>query len=192
MQGKGRPSLWQHAAFLPRFAEHEILDSFLPYGCCYFSPAAAAARAAEAAKAAAEGRPNNTSPRRFFPPPPAAQAQPRVALLIGDVAFDDVPTSRLATSPLLADLLSVHFATSAPGTPLRLSLGADVSPGAEGATFALLLSCLAAVDENAQVAAAKPLMTLLRTPPQLRLPGGPILAALIRLRPLDTSCCRHI
>lgn len=64
VQGKGRPSLWQHAAFLLRFAEHEILDSFLPYGCCYFSPAAAAARAAEAAKAAAEGRPKHPTTRR--------------------------------------------------------------------------------------------------------------------------------
>ena len=171
VQGDGEPALWQYAAFLPPFAEPSFRASFLPYGRCYFAPPAAAARAAEAAKAAkaaadaaaAAGgaQASLNRPRKIMtlrkvappqPPPAAAQLQPRVALLVGDVAFNDVPISRLATSPLLADILDMHMKAVGDGAPLRLSLGADVPPGSEGATFALLLSCLAAVDENAQAA----------------------------------------
>ena len=116
-QGEGEPSLWQHAAFLPRFDDDpSLLAAFLPYEGCYFAPTAAAARVAEAAKAAAApARARAVLVRRcvrlcrVVPSPPPEQAQPRVTLLVGDMAFADVPTSWLAASPFLADLLSVSL-----------------------------------------------------------------------------------
>ena len=163
VQGEGTPALWQHAAFVPHSAEPALRAALMPYKNCYFAPPVAAARAAEATKAAkaaadtASAQEGSVLRRIVAPPPPtpAVQDQTCVALLVGDVAFDDVPVSWLATSPLLADLLELH-AASGGGAPLHLCLSADVPPGTEGATFALLLSCLAAVAEDAQadVAAA--------------------------------------
>ena len=142
---------WQHAAYVPR--EGQERRDALPYDTGYFSPAAVAARVAKAKQPRVLRR---RSPPQPPPPPPQAPlgVPVQVALLVVDARFT-AQAALLAVSPLLDDMLRVHFDNAAPDTPMRIKLSADVSPDAAADVFALILACLDAAAEAAAVDTAE-------------------------------------
>jgi hypothetical protein len=154
---------WQHAAYVSREAK-QMRDA-LPYDNRYFSPTSTAARVADARNPEAvleccralayRMRPPSPQPPPPSPPPQAPPGVPaEVTLLVGDVRFT-AHSALLAVSPLLDDLLRLHYADAAHDTPMRIALSADVAPDKAADAFALLMACLDAAEDDTVVIVAE-------------------------------------